>query len=1020
MTQRGEGAWAPEAAARFFKAFHEHGQDWDQVSEAVGEGQSAEACEELFRKQHAYLCIPKHMQSGQAFVAIVKNAQMEASAGPSPSSTSQGGSGGGGAGREPAGSGGAAGSMQGGEREAVEQGFGDERRSRRTPKRSDITSPGGRATGRHTPVSGVKRSRGGAGGGAGGGSREEELYELYGEAAEALTESARKQRVARQRLDFAPQGGGRRHDAEEAKGIDALLALAVAGEETAMGSDSQEEEAEGGGGYARQSTQQPVSRRKKSAAKPRGRRAAPAADVDWEEEPADAGAMDDDGDEDFAPPPRRTPYSTPAKAGRLPRPGSAHATPRRTGSRGGAGSGMPASSPGTGLRGLSPYLMGSLEGGDMLDLGMADLGYIASPGFPHFQPGFVPSPQNPMPRLRSRKSAPERTQPSVASPVKTLFTRRSSLAGGPSLMASFGYTSRGGGDGGSGAAAAAPPQTAAEACLRHCLQQPRTQRWAAAEFAYSALDRPFFMFNPLSGLLAQLGLVDDARLTRREWSLVRSGLGKPRRLSLKFLKEERVRLERWREGCRQQYVTGAAAVSDPKVADHLPLPLGVGQRVAARHPATRQLHDGSVLTVANSYYRVQFDRQELGVELVRDTDVMPVDPYENLPPALLAARPHMLLNGRQIVNGQPVRPLAPRHPPLALPSPAMAATAAAVAAASAVGTPLATGPPASTSALLASAQADAAALGAGEAEQPSQQQQPQQQQQQQQDHDLDVHVLSKLVVELDKKEALVQQLRGMNDEAAAGAHADASGAAAPPFVNAYANVMLQLKDVNVGLQDKLEHVVKHGSDPAATRGAADASAVQQQLLQQQLAAGGAAEAVLQSQLVAHTPEALSAAALEQARSVIAICCGKLAESAAAEDELETGAASLPSSAAYGGAAPWRGAAGKAASTQAQEGQTLKGQDERAAAAAAASSNADLVKSNGEGQRLGALIEGCVHSLVLLLQGARNGSLLPVATLSAALDQALQTVQPASAANLGLYREIEEVVSGLKQHISAAS
>ena len=56
--------------------------------------------------------------------------------------------------------------------------------------------------------------------------------------------------------------------------------------------------------------------------------------------------------------------------------------------------------------------------------------------------------------------------------------------------------------------------------------------------------------------------------------------------------------------------------------------------------------------------------------------------------------------------------------------------------------------------------------------------------------------LSQLVVELDKKEALVQQLRGMNDEAAAGAHADASGAAAPPFVNAYANVMLQLKDVS--------------------------------------------------------------------------------------------------------------------------------------------------------------------------------------------------------------------------------
>lgn len=79
--------------------------------------------------------------------------------------------------------------------------------------------------------------------------------------------------------------------------------------------------------------------------------------------------------------------------------------------------------------------------------------------------------------------------------------------------------------------------------------------------------------------------------------------GKPRRLSLKFLKEERVRLERWREGCRQQYQSGAAALADPKVADHLPRPLGVGQRVVARHPVSRQLHDGSVLTVASNCYR---------------------------------------------------------------------------------------------------------------------------------------------------------------------------------------------------------------------------------------------------------------------------------------------------------------------------------------------------------------------------------------------------------------------------------
>lgn len=115
----------------------------------------------------------------------------------------------------------------------------------------------------------------------------------------------------------------------------------------------------------------------------------------------------------------------------------------------------------------------------------------------------MPSPQNPMPRLRRRKSLPERMPAAVASPIKTLFTRRSSLAGGPALMSSFGFAAGAGGEDGSAAAEAAaagappPPQTATEAALRHCLQQPKTQRWAAAEFCCSALDRPFFMFNPL-------------------------------------------------------------------------------------------------------------------------------------------------------------------------------------------------------------------------------------------------------------------------------------------------------------------------------------------------------------------------------------------------------------------------------------------------------------------------------------------------------------------------------------------
>ena len=45
-------------------------------------------------------------------------------------------------------------------------------------------------------------------------------------------------------------------------------------------------------------------------------------------------------------------------------------------------------------------------------------------------------------------------------------------------------------------------------------------------------------------------------------------------------------------------------------------PLSVGQRVIALHPKTREVHDGSVLTVDHDKCRVQFDRPDIGVEFV--------------------------------------------------------------------------------------------------------------------------------------------------------------------------------------------------------------------------------------------------------------------------------------------------------------------------------------------------------------------------------------------------------------------
>ena len=50
---------------------------------------------------------------------------------------------------------------------------------------------------------------------------------------------------------------------------------------------------------------------------------------------------------------------------------------------------------------------------------------------------------------------------------------------------------------------------------------------------------------------------------------------------------------------------------------------------------------------------------------------------------------------------------------------------------------------------------------------------------------------------LDRKEALLMQLRNMNDEAEAGLHLDASGRHTEAFQVQYAQIVLELKQVRV-------------------------------------------------------------------------------------------------------------------------------------------------------------------------------------------------------------------------------
>ncbi|XP_078438778.1 DNA binding protein isoform X2 [Wolffia australiana] len=172
-----------------------------------------------------------------------------------------------------------------------------------------------------------------------------------------------------------------------------------------------------------------------------------------------------------------------------------------------------------------------------------------------------------------------------------------------------------------------------KARLSNCLSSPLLRRWCMFEWFYSAIDYPWFAKSEFVEYLDHVGLGHIPRLTRVEWGVIRSSLGKPRRLSAQFLREERDKLEEYRESVRAHYAELRSGSREGLPTD-LARPLAVGQRVVACHPKTREIHDGSILTVDRNRCRVQFDRPELGVEFVMDIDCMPLNPSENMPDAL--------------------------------------------------------------------------------------------------------------------------------------------------------------------------------------------------------------------------------------------------------------------------------------------------------------------------------------------------------------------------------------------------
>ena len=242
-------------------------------------------------------------------------------------------------------------------------------------------------------------------------------------------------------------------------------------------------------------------------------------------------------------------------------------------------------------------------------------------------------------RRRRRKAAPERALPHYAH-GKALFAKRAIPAGSEGVVAGLatGALLR-------SAPADAPPS---QLRLRAALASPRFRRWAAAEFFMAAIDAPWFSAGGgLVGVLEAAGVVaPGARAQRAQWAALRSALGRPRRLSLAFLRQERASLAAWRAAARASWggapVTPAAARAAAASAP-LPPPLPVGGRVTARHPHARALADGVILTAGPpGAYRIQFDDDALGVHLVAATCVAPSDSAPPPPRPPLASAKGML------------------------------------------------------------------------------------------------------------------------------------------------------------------------------------------------------------------------------------------------------------------------------------------------------------------------------------------------------------------------------------------
>ncbi|KAI6176361.1 DIRP domain-containing protein [Aphelenchoides bicaudatus] len=153
------------------------------------------------------------------------------------------------------------------------------------------------------------------------------------------------------------------------------------------------------------------------------------------------------------------------------------------------------------------------------------------------------------------------------------------------------------------------------------------------EFFYSAVDKQLFLEENEFSQLVQDSFpnLKTTKLRLPEWRTVRRLIGKPRRLSQVFLREELRSLETKRRLIREIYNgTRLTLPPDYDLPKKLPRQLSVGMKVYARIREPKDgIYAGTIDAVTEDGYRVMFEKEEMiSARPVADSEIMCEAPLE--------------------------------------------------------------------------------------------------------------------------------------------------------------------------------------------------------------------------------------------------------------------------------------------------------------------------------------------------------------------------------------------------------